>query len=125
MKVRVVVANRLAARFYDVDRRTPALRFVDELKDPIAARPEERRHHTHQMDAFAGRIADALAAAHRSGQFDGLVTIAAPAFLGALRAALPKGLRALIRAEVLKDLVDEPEGAIVAHLGPNALAPMN
>jgi protein required for attachment to host cells len=76
----------------------------------------ERSPRKHEARLFASQIAGELEAAARDGQFDRLVVIAGPAFLGLLRAALPAGLKTTVVAEVPKDLIHEPESAIRSHL---------
>ena len=61
------------------------------------------RHHATHL--FARRVAEALDRARRSGRFTRLVLIAAPAFLGELRLALPAALRSCVVATVAKDVV--------------------
>ena len=65
-----------------------------------------RRHATH---LFAARVAGELARARAAGRFDRLVLIAAPAFLGELRAALPTAVRPYVTATVAKDIVHQHE----------------
>jgi protein required for attachment to host cells len=74
----------------------------------------------HEAGLFAKRVVEELEMARREGRFERLVLIAAPAFLGHLREALPKSLRTSLAAEVDKDLVRQPEEAIQAHLPPAA-----
>lgn len=76
----------------------------------------ERSPRKRAAELFAKRIARALSAAARAGDFDGLVLVAGPAFLGLLRAALPKHVKAMVVAEVAKDLVHLPKTALQAHL---------
>ena len=56
------------------------------------------------------------------GEFDRLVLMAGPSFLGLLRAALSKPLRASLVAEVPKDLVHQGEDALRSHLTPQIFA---
>jgi protein required for attachment to host cells len=70
----------------------------------------------HEAEGFARRIAHVLEAAHQQRQYAHLVIMAAPAFLGLLRGALPKAVGATIVAEVPKDLLHGPESAILEHL---------
>jgi protein required for attachment to host cells len=82
----------------------------------------ERSPRQHEAKLFAGRIAEELAASARDGQFQRLIVMAGPAFLGLLRATWPPGLRSVIAAEVPKDLIHEPESAIRSHLTREILA---
>lgn len=75
---------------------------------------ETPRHH--EAVAFAGRIVHSLETARNAHEFDGLVVIAGPRFMGMLRGAMPKPLSDLVVVEVVKDLLHESEDAIRAHL---------
>ena len=76
----------------------------------------ERSPRKHEAQLFAKRIAEELKVSAGSGQFDQLVVMAGPAFLGLLRSAMPSGLQSSVVAEVPKDLIHEAEGAIRSHL---------
>ncbi len=76
----------------------------------------ERSPRKRAAQLFARRIARELSAASRAGDFDGLVLVAGPAFLGLLRAALPKRLKSAVVAEVAKDLAHLPKTALQSHL---------
>ena len=65
---------------------------------------------------FARRIVTELVSAKRNRQFDRLVLIVAPAFLGILRKALPKSLQSGVAAEVAKDLQDPSKAEVRAHI---------
>ena len=56
---------------------------------------------------FAERIVVQLERARRQRDFDGLVLVAGPPFLGLLRRALTEPLRQMVRGELPKDLVDD------------------
>jgi protein required for attachment to host cells len=70
----------------------------------------------HEAFAFASRIAQSLESARNAHEFDQLVVMAGPRFMGMLRTAMPKHLQELVVVEVLKDLMHEPEEVIRAHL---------
>lgn len=76
----------------------------------------ERRPRKHEAELFARRVAEQLEEAQHKGEFDRLVVMAAPTFLGLLRRALPGSMRPRIAAEVGKDLVHEPPGVVQAHV---------
>jgi protein required for attachment to host cells len=76
----------------------------------------ERSARKHEAERFARRVVRELGKAARDGRFDRLVLVAAPAFLGLLRAALPKGLKQTLAATVAKDLIHEPENALRSKL---------
>jgi protein required for attachment to host cells len=81
----------------------------------------EKRPRQQVASVFARRISAALATAHRTGGIDRIVLIAAPAFLGLLRKTLPKSLRAVVAAEVAKDLANEAADGIRPHIPLRAL----
>jgi protein required for attachment to host cells len=88
---------------------------------PHHATSTERRPRQQVASVFARRISAALATAHRTRGIDRIVLIAAPAFLGLLRKTLPKSLRAVVVAEVAKDLVNEAADGIRPHIPLRAL----
>lgn len=81
----------------------------------------ERRPRKRAAELFARRIARELGTGSRAGQYGDLVLVAGPAFLGLLRAALPKYLKARVVAEVAKDLVHRPKSALQAQFARGAL----
>lgn len=76
----------------------------------------ERSPRKHEAALFAGRIAEQLEQARRGDEFDRLVVMAAPPFLGLLRKALPNSVRLQVAAEVDKDLVHEPPASLQTHI---------
>ena len=76
----------------------------------------ERHPHKQEAQLFARRIVRTLEAARREDQFDRLVLMAGPPFLGTLRAALRKSVRATLIAEVPKDLVHQTERDVREHM---------
>jgi protein required for attachment to host cells len=76
----------------------------------------ERRPHKQETQRFARQIVRTLEAARREDQFDRLVLMAGAPFLGTLRAALQKSVRATIVAEVRKDLVHQTEREVRIHV---------
>jgi len=76
----------------------------------------ERTPRRHATQLFARRVAAELDRARRAGHFDRLVLVAAPAFLGVLRAALPAALRVRVVATVAKDVTDHPEEHLRRYL---------
>lgn len=81
----------------------------------------ERRPRKHEAELFARAVAQQLEQGHQNGEFQHLVLMAAPAFLGLLRKAMASSVRACVTAEVNKDLVHEPAAALQAHVPPDAL----
>jgi protein required for attachment to host cells len=76
----------------------------------------ESRPRKHEAQLFARQIVHELELARNEGRFERIVLMAGPAFLGLLRQALPKALRALVAAEVPKDLLHQDDKAVLAHL---------
>jgi len=78
----------------------------------------ERSPGKHEAESFARRITAELEKARRRGDFEGLIVMSGPAFLGLLREALPDSIRATLVAEVAKDLLHQGVDAITEHLPP-------
>ena len=76
----------------------------------------ERSPRKRAAQLFAKRIARELGAGARAGDFDPLVLVAGPAFLGLLRAALSKRLLSAVVAEVAKDLMHLPRTTLRSRL---------
>lgn len=66
--------------------------------------------------AFAKEVADALTSALRKGAYDRLVLVAAPPMLGEVRPRLDEPVRAVLYAEVPKDLIGIDAARIPDHL---------
>jgi protein required for attachment to host cells len=119
-----VLANPAARRHdRDLGSDRPG-RVFDRAPQPGQRRGAVSRHGTggersprkHEAEVFARRVVRELGKASRDGRFDRLVLVAAPAFLGLLRAALPKGLKPALTATVAKDLIHEPEDTLRSKL---------
>jgi len=80
----------------------------------------EHEPRKHAAAVFARRIAGELERAKRDNEFDRLVIMAGPAFLGLLRKALPASVSACVAAEVSKDLVHQSPDIVQAHLPEDA-----
>lgn len=70
----------------------------------------------HEAETFAREIAERLETGRTSGQFQNLVLMAPPAFLGVLREQLSDGVRKLVVEEIAKDLVTHSSEEIRAKL---------
>lgn len=79
----------------------------------LAPRTDRRDY---ERTLFASDLARVIAKAASHKEFDRLVLVAPPDALGRLRAALNRRARALIAAEVSKDLTHVPIHALSAHL---------
>lgn len=80
----------------------------------------ERTPRKHEAQIFARRIAAQIQTAYRQNEFDRLILMAAPGFLGLLRQALPVSIAATVTGEVGKNLVREAAMAVAAHLPADA-----
>lgn len=70
----------------------------------------------HEAGNFARSVVAELDRGRKAGEFDRLVLMAAPHFLGLLRESLPKTLQPVIAAQVNKDLVHQSEADIRTHV---------
>ena len=99
-------------------------RFFDHAPSPTGRRGAtahhaaggERSTHKHEAAEFARRIATLLEEGRRAGEFERLVVMAPPRFLGLLREALPQSLSSIIAAEIAKSFVHEPPAQWRSHL---------
>jgi protein required for attachment to host cells len=139
-RTRIVVADQAEAVFYDTASPTQPPREVARIADTAAhlhdrdfssdrpgrghAKARGTRHafggendprHREAM-AFARRIARRLDEARRRDEYDDLVVVAGPAFLGLMREELSGPTRARIVSEVHKDLVHGPVEELRLHL---------
>lgn len=76
--------------------------------------PTDLKHH--EMAVFARQIAERLETSRVNHDFDKLVLVAPPAFLGTLRDALNDRLRDLVYDSIDKHLVTADESEIRAHV---------
>jgi protein required for attachment to host cells len=136
-KYRILVADQAEAIFYDAATLTRAPKEVGRISDPLArlhdrdlatdrpgrayesvggARHSVQREETPRRTEavrFARRIARRLDDARRKDEFDQLVVVAGPPFLGLVRQELSGPTRARLATEIPKDLV---------HSAPEVLA---
>ncbi len=145
MTTRVVVADEHEARFYDVAGAREPLHLTASLQEGAArmydrdlesdrpgsgfgvngkrsAMDGERSTKKEHINRFARHVARAIEAGRRHRQFDQLVLIAAPRMLGLIRPYLSWPCRALIAAEIRKDLSDADERELRKYLPRAALA---
>ena len=73
--------------------------------------------HRKEKERFAQSLADGLDQRLANREYDRLVIAAAPETLGVIRSALSDRVRAVILAEVAKDLTKIPNPQIRVHLG--------
>lgn len=128
-KYRILVADQAEAIFYDAATLTGMPKEVGRISDPMARlhdrdlasdRPGRSyesvggaRHSVQRAETprhteavrFARRIARRLDDARRKDEFDRLVVVAGPPFLGLVREQLSGPTRARVAREIHKDLV--------------------
>ena len=147
-RTRIVVADQAEAVFYDVASPMLPPREVARISDPAAhlhdrdfssdrpgrghAKARGTRHafggendprHREAM-SFARRIARRLDDARRKDEYDDLVVVAGPMFLGLVRQELSGPTRARVVSEVHKDLVHSSVEELRLHLHePSELRP--
>lgn len=138
--IRIVVADRAKAVLYDARTRRSLPAEIARVEAP-AARLNDRdintdrpgrygnklagRHSYHVEQGprrertlrFARRIARRLAAERRNGDFDSLVLMGPPRFVGTLRNALDGPTQQMIAEVVSKELTDAPPEVIRRQLG--------
>ena len=136
----IVVADSVRARAYAAGAARGALNEVaawthepsrQREQDLVSVRPGRtfdsvgggrhalepgRTQKRHEAEAFAGEIADALRRARNEQRYESLVLVAAPEFLGLLRAALdaPTGQR--VAHTIDKNLTELDAAALRAQL---------
>lgn len=99
-------------RLRDQDIHTDRPGSTREITHGGRSAMEPRDIREQQHSAFARLIADALERARNTGDYQRLMLVAPPAFLGALRSALSSPLQKLVDKTVQKNLVDEDEATI-------------
>ncbi|MGB5104227.1 MAG: host attachment protein [Steroidobacteraceae bacterium] len=143
-RLRIVVADQAEAIFYDSSSLQAAPREVARISDPLAHlhdrdlvsdRPGrsyesvggarhaiERENDPRQREAvrFARRIARRLDEARRRNEYEQLIVVAGPPFLGLMREELSGPTRRRVVHEIRKDLVHSPMAALRKHLPASA-----
>jgi protein required for attachment to host cells len=139
MTIWVLAADNSRARFFTADKARSSLTEIQDLVDPQARLHEgdlvtdrdgsDRRAGTPShgvssdssakdgaAERFAQQVCASLENARVGGAFNKLYIVAAPAFLGLLRKHQSASLRALIAAEIDKNLAAQDGAAIRGHL---------
>jgi len=143
-RIRIVVADLAEAIFYDSTSLAAAPKEVARISDPTAHLHDRdlvteragrgyesfgKARHSIEREAdpryqasmrFARRIARKLDDARRNQEFDELIVVAGPPFLGLLREKLSKPTSARVVLEVHKDLVHMPLADLRRHLPTSA-----
>jgi protein required for attachment to host cells len=144
-RIRIVVADQAEAIFYDTASLRARPREVGRISDPAAhlhdrelvtdrpgrsyesvgsarhaiTRENDPRHE--EAVRFARRISRRLDRARREGEFDELIVVAGPPFLGMVRAEMSRPTRERVVHEIRKDLVHSPVEALRRHLPESAV----
>jgi protein required for attachment to host cells len=141
LKKWIIVAEASRARIFEYAGRNAPLRELTDLVHPLSRRPRRELYsdrparifrsrgsaghqvvpcldaHEQEVDAFAREIAKRLEASRTEHLFDELVLVAAPDFLGSLRAHINTAVAKLITRTVNKDIVRLSEPEIRQRLG--------
>lgn len=139
-KYTVVVADRAHAHVYETPRLGGELQRIATLGNPNARRHErdlttyapgrafnrtsgvrqtyEPKTTAKEHDAaqFARVVGRTLELSLKSEHSDGVVLVAAPRMLSAIRRALPKGVTEKVVREIPKDLMHQPKRALQQHM---------
>lgn len=143
-RYRILVADQAVAIFYDAPTLRAAPKEVARISDPLARLHDrdfgtERPGRSHESQGavrhsiqgeqtprrteavrFARRIARRLDDARRNEEFEQLVVVAGPPFLGLVREELSGPTRARVACEIRKDLVHSPPQALARQLAASA-----
>jgi protein required for attachment to host cells len=143
-RIRIVVADQAEAIFYDTPSLQAQPKEVAHISDPLAHlhdrdfssdRPGrsyesvggqrhaiEREDDPRQREAvrFAKRISRRLDEARRKGEYDELIVVAGPPFLGLMRKEMSRPTRERVVHEIRKDLVHSPVESLRRHLPESA-----
>jgi protein required for attachment to host cells len=139
-RYRIVVADQAEAIFYDAPTLSAVPKEVARISDALARRHDrdfgtERPGRTHESMGetrhsiqreetprrteavrFARRIARRLDDARRNDEFDQLVVVAGPPFLGLMREEMSGPTRARVTREIRKDLVHSTPEVLAQRL---------
>lgn len=143
-RIRIVVADQAEAIFYDSSSLRARPEEVARITDPAAHlhdrdfesdRPgrsyesvggarhavgNENSPRRREAVRFARRISRRLDEARRNEEYEELIVVAGPSFLGLMREELSKPTRARVVHEIRKDLVQMPLTALRKHLPASA-----
>ncbi len=120
-RIRIVVADQAEAIFYD----TPSLqaqpkevpgRSYESVGGQRHAIARENAPRQQEAVRFARRISRRLDEARRKGEFDELIVVAGPPFLGLMRREMSRPTRERVVHEIRKDLVHSPVESLQRHL---------
>jgi protein required for attachment to host cells len=111
--------------FAEAEARLPTREIGAERPGRVHESADTARHameprvdwHRFAKEQFARSIATALEAAAQKKLYEELVIVAPPQALGDLRRALGRHAKAMLTAEIAKDLTNLPDHELPAHLG--------
>lgn len=106
------------ARDRDIDSDRPGRSFRKDSGDARrASMSKSEGPHDRAVADFARLLADKLRHARVQNQYQRLVLVAPPRFLGLLRASLDGPTSQLVLASIHKDLASSKEAELIKHLG--------
>lgn len=106
------------ARDRDIDSDRPGRSFRKDSGDARrASMGQSEGPHDRAVADFARLLADKLQHARVQNQYQRLVLVAPPRFLGLLRASLDGPTSQLVIASIHKDLATSKEAELIKHLG--------
>ncbi len=120
-KTWILVADHSRAQLY---LNVGPGKHLQKLKD-IASPPEHTPRHTdshdgqdrrHDGELFAGQLCTLLLEGRTSHQFDRLILVASPKFLGQIRAKLDRPTHDLVTGSLDKDFMNLSDAKIQEHL---------
>lgn len=145
MRVRIVVADRSEVRFYDASHINSHMQLVGQMTDaqarqylrdletdrpgrrrgPVAAHAMggERDSLQHEAEVFAQRIAGELEKSMNQHEFERVVLVAEPGFMGQLRSVMPKSVLKAVAQQVNKGLIRQNERTILDHVSAEVFQP--
>ena len=129
-KTLIVVADKSRARLFSIDSPKGPLRELEDFVSPRARmhgnqRPKEREHHTipppepdqyPEAVEFAGELARRLDDGRQQGEFERLLLVASPDFLGTLRKKLSRATAKLVDRSLDANLTHLDADDIRKHL---------
>ncbi len=127
MSILIVVADSGKARILRAeDRLSPLQEIKDLVSDGVGAgngggsgshsMGHEKGAHQHQAELFARELCQDLEQTVQSDHIHRIYVMAAPRFLGLIRANLGKTCAGMVAAELDKNLVNQSIDAIRSHL---------
>jgi protein required for attachment to host cells len=111
------VSTELHAKSSDLGRDRPARAIESATTRRSAIEPRRDLKEAAKED-FVKLVAEQLDTEHGRGQFEGLVLVAPPGVLTALKNNLSKPIAKLVAEDLQKDLTKVPDHDLTEHLAP-------